>query len=135
MIELDQNKFSKDQHDIHDYWDARVPSQHEGTSFADLAEYHKMNPLLTPRVYLNFMVYDFDAWAHVRWSMKNMTSIYVELQAGYVTQHNSEAKQRRFIQADFEFTVKNRRPPPALNEVPTLGTIFEGIRNSKISSI
>ncbi|KAI8931692.1 hypothetical protein NX059_011339 [Plenodomus lindquistii] len=134
MVTMDPEKFSKDQTGIRTYWDSRVATRFQGTSFSDLAEYQKINPLVEPRRWLRFLMYDFGAWVKMRNHVKQMRDeMCVEVPASGVYTSGTANVSRRYINADIAMdTAKKQWREPAFL-IPTLGDVFAGIHDRYLS--
>lgn len=132
--------WSSYQFEIQKVWDDRVSRRFPRTSVADLADFHAMYPLAEPEMVLESMLSDLDHWGALRDDLDQLNStICVNLEAGYKPNqpdHHgqalevanvSESLQHRFIQPDISGSMRGRIHDPN-GEIPTLGTIFEGIR-------
>lgn len=131
MITLEQPKFSKDQVAMSQYWDSRMVSRFQGTSFADLDEYHQMNPLVDPRRWLNLLVYEFVTWLRMRDHLKRMrTEVCVEVPASPYIWATSEKKQARYVNADLGDDQDSQQRAP-IRQVPTVSRVLEGINEGE----
>jgi hypothetical protein len=141
-----KDEWSDYQFEIQRTWDELVSPQYRRTSVADLADFHAMYPLADSEPVIQGMLSDLDGWGRLRDDFDHLNStVCVNVALGsrsrppryhgqvYGSNNASDRLQRRSVQPDMHGNEHSARFPDPSGQIPSLGIIFEGIRNNQYS--
>jgi hypothetical protein len=144
-VRQDPDTWTKDDRDIAKVWDTEVGNRYRNTSTTDLRETVKEFPDLEPEPIFNIVLYDLDGWHKVCGEAFNETapdyctvmesapppsSFAAVLATERFTGLNRTLARlkARYVNTDFGEALKDQFYHDPHHEIPTINTIFDGIR-------